>query len=505
MPTISSSPAGHRAWLFSPARSIALSSLLFLTLTVAQAASPYSNSGRSPLVHYSNTTWALEKSGTFTAGATEGTGTANWVVNYTKVESTRSLVALGYIEIFNADFVSVTIDSIVINLQVGGITKTSNVATAAAGDAATSAFVDSASSSEGLGFFAENAASGAIALIHGATDLPTTVDAGIVLTARSLLRLYFISDYDPAVLGLNTGSPARAEVIVTFNNGLGTSFQHASLVPALVELNAAPTLIDNALATTGTATAGSFTAISEVVTDTGSIGFSVSVDGGQDGGTVCNTALLSSPPASFPIIKHDVVVANLEIPGLDLTASACVDVPGRTPPPGGDDYATNTQGGWGSKPNGNNPGARLAEHFASVYPAGVSIGGTYTLHFTSAAAISAFLPQGGKPAVLSASAVNPTKKLTVFAGQTLALTLNIDFSAAGLMPGGATGLGGLKVTSGKLAGWTASQVLWLCNQVLGGNLAALPAGVSLSDLNNVADAINNNFTDGDHDNGYLSP
>jgi hypothetical protein len=64
-----------------------------------------------------------------------------------------------------------------------------------------------------------------------------------------------------------------------------------------------------------------------------------------------------------------------------------------------------------------------------------------------------------------------------------------------------SGLGALKVKTGKLAGYTVTQVLALGNSVLGGG--ALPAGVSLSDLNGVLNSINNNFDSGTVDHGYL--
>ena len=57
--------------------------------------------------------------------------------------------------------------------------------------------------------------------------------------------------------------------------------------------------------------------------------------------------------------------------------------------------------------------------------------------------------------------------------------------------------------SGPLAGWTVQQVLTLANSVLGGNLNALPKGMSISDLNNVVDSINNAFDGGTTDTGYL--
>jgi hypothetical protein len=163
-------------------------------------------------------------------------------------------------------------------------------------------------------------------------------------------------------------------------------------------------------------------------------------------------------------------------------------------------FTTYTQGGWGAPAKGNNPAALLTAKFTTVYPGGsVAIGGTYKLTFTSALSIINFLPQGGTPGKLAASATNPTTSAAgVFAGQVLALQLSVDFSTKGMTP---AGLGGLKVVSGPLAGQTVTQVLALANSVLAGG--ALPSGMSISDLNNVVDAINNNFDGGTTNNGYL--
>ena len=165
-------------------------------------------------------------------------------------------------------------------------------------------------------------------------------------------------------------------------------------------------------------------------------------------------------------------------------------------------YTTYTQGGWGTKPKGNNPGALLAADFSAVYPGGaVVIGGTRTLTFTSASAISAFLPAKGKAAPLTSSATNPTKSdAGVLAGQVLALRLNVDFSNAGIKR---FGLANLTVVRDRLAGYTVAQVLSLANTVLGGNTAALPTGLKLSELNDVLDDINRNFDNGKADKHYL--
>jgi hypothetical protein len=165
-------------------------------------------------------------------------------------------------------------------------------------------------------------------------------------------------------------------------------------------------------------------------------------------------------------------------------------------------YTTYTQGGWGASPSGNNPGMVLAKNFSTVYPAGsLTIGGTYKLTFTSAGAIANFLPQGGSAGALTGSAINSgSSNAGVFAGQVLALQLSVDFSNKGITH---TGLAALTVTSGAMKGYTVAQVLAIANAVIGGSSAALPSGVSLSTLNSVVDAINNNFDNGVSNNGYL--
>lgn len=162
-------------------------------------------------------------------------------------------------------------------------------------------------------------------------------------------------------------------------------------------------------------------------------------------------------------------------------------------------YKTFTQGGWGAKPSGNNPGKFLSNNFASVYPNDLRIGGTKTIKLTSARAIERFLPQGGTPAKLTHSYTDPTSSITVFAGQVLALQLNVDFSAKGLTR---AGLGNLIVVSGELEGATVNEVLELANRVLGGG--TLPWGLSISELNNVVSKINENFDGGSQNNGYLT-
>jgi hypothetical protein len=220
-------------------------------------------------------------------------------------------------------------------------------------------------------------------------------------------------------------------------------------------------------------------------------------------GTVPGYAFTLALQGADPALDSDVTSAALGETGLVTLASGeanrTIDAGYKAATHTCGRFTTYTQGGWGARPNGNNPGALLAAKFSTVYPSGfVIIGGIKTLKFTSASAVEAFLPQGGTARALAASAVNPTGSLTVLAGQVLAMRLSIDFSNAGITR---SGLGGLTIRSGPFAGLTVNQFSVIANSVLGGG--ALPAGKSLSDVNNTATAINENFDNGTTNKGYL--
>ena len=169
------------------------------------------------------------------------------------------------------------------------------------------------------------------------------------------------------------------------------------------------------------------------------------------------------------------------------------------------DFCTFTQGGWGQDEcRGHNVGCIRNQNWTTVFPGGsVTIGGTFTIRLTSAAAVAAFLPSGTTPGALTQNYVDPTAPTTagVFAAQVLTLKLNVAFGAAGVA--GMHDIGPLVITSGALAGYTVNQLLALANTVLGGNTGALPAGLTVSGLNDIVDGINNNYDGCSRDNGNL--
>jgi hypothetical protein len=209
----------------------------------------------------------------------------------------------------------------------------------------------------------------------------------------------------------------------------------------------------------------------------------------------CEVAGTGNPPATAPVMCSNIATVRITV------------TPGTTGPGATGGLTTYTQGGWGAKPSGNNPGALLAARFTGVYGAtGVKIGNQgspYSLTFTAAANVENFLPGGGTASKLTASAVNPLNSSAgVFAGQVLALQISYDFSNAGVTT---FGLATKCVTSGPLAGKTVQYVLDLANKVIGGNTALLAANglSSISVVNDIITRINENYDGGKINKGYL--
>jgi hypothetical protein len=165
---------------------------------------------------------------------------------------------------------------------------------------------------------------------------------------------------------------------------------------------------------------------------------------------------------------------------------------------------TQTQGGWGAKPSGNNPGTYLHANFAAAFPSGLTVGcnAGHWVKYTSAAAITEFLPAGGQPSVLTANATNPADKSikNVLIGQVTALALNVGFDVFDPNFGsGSNSLGSMLIGSGPFANKTVSEFLAIANGVLGGCSNAY----SPSDVNETATKINENYGDGNTDKGFL--
>jgi hypothetical protein len=165
---------------------------------------------------------------------------------------------------------------------------------------------------------------------------------------------------------------------------------------------------------------------------------------------------------------------------------------------------TQTMGGWGSKPAGNNPGMYLQTNFAAAFPTGVMVGTATgnSATWTTALAIRNFLPSGGQSKALTMDYTNPTtaQLKNNVVGQLLALTLSVGFDAWDANFGAAgIELGDMEIASGPFAGWTVNEFLAEANIVVSGGTSAY----TISQVHATASAINENYVDGTMDNGYL--
>ena len=163
-------------------------------------------------------------------------------------------------------------------------------------------------------------------------------------------------------------------------------------------------------------------------------------------------------------------------------------------------FRTQTQGGWGSTPHGNNPGKYVHNNFAGAFPNGLTVGCTYKIILTSAQAITDYLPAGGTPAVLTTNYTNPTGLKNNLASQLVALTLSVQFDLYDpAFSGSSVQLGNLIIGTGTFKGMTIAAVLSEANKVLGG----CPSKYSATEISDVLSSINENFVDGTKNGGFL--
>jgi hypothetical protein len=163
---------------------------------------------------------------------------------------------------------------------------------------------------------------------------------------------------------------------------------------------------------------------------------------------------------------------------------------------------TQTPGGWGAKPAGNNPGTYLYANFQKAFPTGLTVGCATgkTIKLTSASAVTNLLPSGGRAEKLTMSYSNPTGLKNVLVGHLVALTLSVQFDAVnGDFGQAGVTLGAMVISSGAFKGWTVSAFLAEANKVLGG----CSSSYTVQQVLDTAAAINENYVGGKCDNRYL--
>jgi len=166
--------------------------------------------------------------------------------------------------------------------------------------------------------------------------------------------------------------------------------------------------------------------------------------------------------------------------------------------------------GEGMGPMGTPAATLLTNDFNTVYAGSfdeVTVGGAYTMSFDSASAVEAYLPASGTPDPLDASLLDPTTSHSgSFCGDVVALTLDVNFSSAGFLTGSSGySFGNLVIAGNPLLfpqfpelsgvdGLTVGQFLGQLDTLLGGG--SLPSGYTIAELDPIAIALENSFTDG---------
>jgi hypothetical protein len=190
------------------------------------------------------------------------------------------------------------------------------------------------------------------------------------------------------------------------------------------------------------------------------------------------------------------------------------------------DFVSYTQGAWGAKCNGNNPACTRDANFPSVFPFGLIAGdpdgddadGIFALVLQTSQAVEDFLPDSGPAQALAGDEVNVANSSAgVIAGQLVAAMITVGFDDAGVFDGQKAvnfKIGDLVFASGvasPLIGMSVRDLIDLANQAISG--AILPpfdvdgdfiGDVSFSDLNDALTVVNENFDNGNINNGHLA-
>ncbi len=472
----------------------------------------------------SDTAWNLSKTGSVSGN------TVTWTITATEIATVPGqLVVQGQMTVTNSGSGAATIGNILVNLQTRQGNKwntvSSDVADATNGDAATTAHIHAAASSENQSTFSENGASGHLEFMDATDNTVFSLVPEKLIGPGETVSLLFQATFDNNTLHLSTGTSIRTETIVSFGNatihgnstanvdinGNGTiddDEDHIRSVPARITMSVPgqtnatlhPTLSDTIgdISTTGTASVSNVTfnlgATSGTVTAT--------VDGGTDGGKVTNCAHLTDPGMTVT----SGAFTFTQVGSLDLQACDTEDVDstqtGCTAGAPGCGWSTGDERSFGQFQWDASAGGApvLTTNYSSVYASsgglltvGIVGASTYSMTFTGSSFVLAYLPATGPDGTLSSDLIDPTSSAAgQFGGDTVALKLNIDYSAAGALPHAApTPFGNLllcNVTPAGLDGSTVGDLLAAANTLLSGTGSAYSVAEIAPLVRNVNDA-----------------
>ena len=378
---------------------------------------------------------------------------------------------------------------------------------------------DYTSPSSGVGKFTENASSGTLEFTDASDNTVFSLVPQKILTPGQTVTLLYQANFS---ISLPVGTAVRTETIVSFGNagargGSGASWPNLDIdgsgsvacpgnecwarsvptrtslpITAVVTCNNSVTLTDlltdDNPAASGDATFDSSTFTTDIGGGSGTQSvnstntmppFNVSlggVSGGENGGEIVNCANLDSADViqqiqvgTNPVTGAPINEPYLICKGVKEQSCSDISIPGTNGPPNPPfgNFCTWPQSQWVHKAK-----SELETGFPTIYPSGVTVGGTKTMHFSSAAKVEKYLPAGGTNGPLDANLVDPTSSSSgTFGGDVLALQLNVDFN-----PGfGNLTLCSLNSNEADFNGMTVNQVLAAENAILGG-AAFFPTG-----------------------------
>ena len=172
------------------------------------------------------------------------------------------------------------------------------------------------------------------------------------------------------------------------------------------------------------------------------------------------------------------------------------------------DLTTYTQGSWGDDLSGVPQGQAallLVDKYDTVYAStfGIVTVGTasgFTMRFTDASSVLAYMPSVGPFGPLTSSTLNPiTTASGGFGGEVMGLEFNVDFTDAGVLHGtsgihfGDLILADLTSNLAVLNGLTVRQILGDVNTLLGGGSSI----ITIADLGSTVGNLNASFSDGE--------
>lgn len=167
-------------------------------------------------------------------------------------------------------------------------------------------------------------------------------------------------------------------------------------------------------------------------------------------------------------------------------------------------FKTFSQEKWASTSNKQAASSILASNFATVFPSGLTVGGTKKILFTNYTAVRNFLNQSNGSKVLSSALLtNPTKSSysNKFAAELVAATLNIEMDLKIASFASSTqNLKDLKIGKGDFKNWTVEQVVAEANKVLGGGSSTYSVSKLAKAIENINDSYNDNDKGHDSDN-----